>query len=71
MALPPSLMVSALVSGESFWELAGIGSLKRGGSFWQFLKETTPIAHPSPERRTNPTDLGKKAELYLCHHHLF
>ncbi|KAM6059669.1 uncharacterized protein LJ206_014270 isoform 2-T2 [Theristicus caerulescens] len=43
-ALPPSLMGSALASGESVLELAGTGSVGHGGSFWHHLTEATPAA---------------------------
>jgi len=47
--LPPSLMSSALASGGSVVESAGIGSVGRGGSFWQLLTEATPIAPLLPK----------------------
>jgi len=43
-ALPPLLMGSALASGGSVLEPAGIGSILHGGNFWQLLTEATPVA---------------------------
>jgi len=48
-ALLPSLMGSALASGGSVLEVAGIGSIRNGGSFRQLLTESTPIAPPLPK----------------------
>jgi len=42
--LGPSLMGSALASSGSVLELAGIGSVGHGRSFWQLLTEATPAA---------------------------
>jgi len=39
----------ALASGESVLEPAGTGSIRQGGSFWQLLTETTPVAPPLPK----------------------
>jgi len=47
--LPLSLMGSALASGGSVLEPAGIGFIRHGGSFWQLLTEATPIAPPLPK----------------------
>ena len=43
-APPPSLMGSALTSGGSVLEPAGIGSIRHRGSFWQLLREATSVA---------------------------
>ena len=48
-ALPLSLMGSALASSRSILELAGIGSVRHGGSFWQVLTEATPLAPLLPK----------------------
>jgi len=42
--LPPWLMGSALVSGESVLETTGIVSIGRSGSFWQLLTEAILVA---------------------------
>jgi len=42
--LPLSLMGLALASSGSVLELAGTGSVRHGGSFWQLLTEATFIA---------------------------
>lgn len=39
---------SALASSASALELAGIGSIEYGGSFWQLLTKAVPIATPQP-----------------------
>jgi len=41
--LPPLLMGSALASRGYILELAGIGSVRHSGSFWQLLTDTTPV----------------------------
>jgi len=43
------LLLMGLASGESIWELAGIGSIGHGGSFWQLLAEATPVAPVLPK----------------------
>jgi len=48
-ALPPSLMGSALASGGSILEPAGVGSTGHRGSFWQLLTEATPVAPLLPK----------------------
>jgi len=57
-ALPSSLMGMALVSGRSVLKLAGIGSIRHGGSFSQLLTEATAVGlllqktfHPNPIHR--------------------
>ena len=47
--LPPTLMGSALASGGSTFEPAGIGSVGHRGRFWQLLTEATPVAPPLPK----------------------
>jgi len=42
--LPPSLMGLALASSGSVLDLAGTGSIKSGGSFWQLLAAATSVA---------------------------
>jgi len=57
--LPSSLTGLALTSGESVLELAGIGSIRHGGSFLQLLTEATSIAPPTskflPHKPTTPS----------------
>jgi len=48
-ALPPSLIGLALASSRPILELTGIGSIRHGGSFSQFLTEATPIAPLLPK----------------------
>jgi len=56
--LPLSLIGSASVSSGSILELADIGSIRHGGSFWQLLTEATPVALPLPKPcHTNPLHL--------------
>jgi len=47
--LSPSLMALALASSESILEPAGVGSIGHGGSFWQLLTETNPVATLLPK----------------------
>jgi len=42
-------MGSALASGGSILEPAGIGSVGCRGSFWQLLTEATPVVAPLPK----------------------
>jgi len=42
--LPPLLMGLALASSGSVLELAGVGCIGHGGSFWQLLTEATLVA---------------------------
>lgn len=44
--LPPLLTGSALASGLSVLELAGVGSVGHGESFWQTLRGATLVALP-------------------------
>ncbi|GAB0206876.1 hypothetical protein GRJ2_003153200 [Grus japonensis] len=44
--IPEVLIGLALASGGSILELAGIGSVRPRGSFWQLLTEATPVAPP-------------------------
>jgi len=40
----------ALASSRSNLELAGVGFIGHGGSFWQFLAEATLVAPPPREQ---------------------
>lgn len=56
-ALPPSLMGSALASGGSILESAGIGFTGHGGSFQKLLTKASPVVpfsqNPATQRQYN------------------
>jgi len=55
MEVLTSLIGLALAISESILELAGIGSVGHGGSFWQLFTEPTPLASLLPKPyHTNP-----------------
>lgn len=62
-ALPLSLLGSALASGGSVLEPAGIGSLRHGESFWQILTKETPVAPPAA--KTLPCKPNSRCSHYL------
>ncbi|KAM9591150.1 uncharacterized protein ACIBXB_006064 isoform 2-T2 [Morphnus guianensis] len=69
-ALPLSLIGSALASGRSVSEPAGIGSVGHRGSFQQLLTEATPVTPPPPPLpkpcHTKPIQQGRMPLAFLA-----
>ena len=59
--------VLALASGVSVLEPGGIGSLRHRGSFWQLLKEATPVVPPLPNPAMQ-TQCRLLKKFRLCHY---